>query len=69
MYTDGHLAGDVPRLPESLPEALAAFEQSDMLRERLGQEFSAAYLKLKRAQWREYNGHVSAWELEQTLDC
>ncbi len=69
MYTDGHAFGDLPTLPDNLWEALAAFEQSHVLPPALGPSFATAYLKLKRAEWRQYSGHVSAWETAQTLDC
>ncbi len=48
MYAEGHLVKDAPRLPATLPEALDAFEADQSLRQMLGEEFSAAYLKLKR---------------------
>ncbi|MEX2111691.1 MAG: type III glutamate--ammonia ligase [Pirellulales bacterium] len=69
MYVDGHTLSGVPRLPDNLLDALAALESSRVLGHGLGEAFTRSYLKLKRAQWRQYNGHVSAWELEHTLDC
>lgn len=66
MYIDAGAAP--PTLPDNLYEAMKAFEASPELRERLGEPFSLAYLKLKRAEWRHYNNHVSAWEVEHTLD-
>jgi glutamine synthetase type III len=69
MYVDGHLAGGCETLPDNLLDALRAFEGSPALRESLGEKFSASYLKLKRAEWRSYSHHVSAWEVEHTLDC
>jgi glutamine synthetase type III len=69
MYVDGHLLNGVPRLPDNLLDALRALEASSVLTKGLGEAFVQSYLKLKRAEWRHYNGHVSAWELEHTLDC
>jgi glutamine synthetase len=34
----------------------------------MGDEFSAAYLKLKKQEWNSYASHFSAWEKENTLD-
>ena len=46
---------------------------SSMLRvaceSRFGQEFSEGYLKLRWAQWNEYQRSMSPWEVETTLDC
>ena len=47
-------------------------ENYEVLRGRLrkaDREIQRLRLKLKRAEWRAYSGHVSPWELEQTLDC
>jgi len=67
MYTDRTL--EPPTLPDNLYEAMQAFETSSVLRPRLGEAFSASYLKLKRNEWRAYGNHVSPWEVEHTLDC
>jgi len=32
-------------------------------------ELGNAYLKLKKAEWSAYVGHLSEWELENSLDC
>ncbi|MBS0202357.1 MAG: hypothetical protein JSS49_05605 [Planctomycetes bacterium] len=48
-------------LPDNLLDALRAFDASPVLRTGLGDEFASAYSKLKRAQWRDYAAHVSAW--------
>jgi glutamine synthetase len=69
MYVDGQGATSPPMLPDNLLDALRAFESSSVLRKALGEKFSESYLKLKRAEWRSYNNHVSAWEVEHTLDC
>ena len=34
----------------------------------MGEEFSAAYLKLKHREWNSYVSHFSSWEHENTLD-
>ena len=34
----------------------------------LGQEFSSAYLSLKRAEWSSYASHLTRWERDNTLD-
>ena len=68
MYTAGHGVPDARRLPLNLLDALRAFEASAMLRDALGAAFTTAYAKLKRDDWAAYMRHLSAWEIETTLD-
>jgi glutamine synthetase type III len=68
-YRDRTGLSDARQLPENLLDALRAFEANPILQSGLGEEFSRAYLKLKRAEWRDYATHVSAWEMANTLDC
>jgi glutamine synthetase len=69
VYTDAHQASTLRRLPETLLDALRHLERSPLFADALGAEFTAGYLKLKRAEWGDYNRHVTPWELQQTLDC
>lgn len=68
-YVDRASMSDARQLPDNLLDALRAFESSSVLQAGLGSEFCRAYLKLKRAEWRDYTSHVSAWEVANTLDC
>ncbi len=68
MYTEGHLAGDVKRLPLNLLDALRALQDSKLLNESLG-EYVPAYLKLKHQEWNDYSRHLTDWERDTTLDC
>jgi glutamine synthetase len=69
MYTDGHTVTDAKRLPLNLLDALRAFENSSTLQAALGAEFTAAYAKLKHAEWNDYASHLTQWERQATLDC
>ena len=69
VYQDPHRMESLRQLPDNLQDALRAFETNPVLTAGLGEEFTTAYLKLKRAEWRDYASHVSAWELSHTLDC
>ena len=69
MYTEGHKVADAKRLPLNLLDALRALDSSSVLRAGLGEAFVQAYLKLKRADWNEYAGHLTEWERRTTLDC
>ena len=68
MYTQGHLAPDVGRLPLNLLDALRALEASDVLKEAMP-GFVPSYLKLKMQEWNSYTSHLSDWERTATLDC
>jgi glutamine synthetase len=57
----------VRRLPWTLGEAVTAFEDSEFVQKVLGSELHAAYAKLKRDEWQEYNTVVSDWELTRYL--
>ena len=68
MYTEGHKARGAKKLPLNLLDALRAFDKSRELKSALGEEFSAAFLKLKHEEWNRYASHFSQWERENTLD-
>ncbi len=68
MYQLGHTVKDAPRLPLNLLDAIRGFDQDTGLKAALGDEFSAAYIKLKTAEWNQYAAHLTDWERAQTLD-
>jgi len=68
MYQDGHKVRGAPRLPLNLLDALRAFDRDKVLKQVLGAEFSAAFLKLKMQEWNSFVSHFSNWEREHTLD-
>jgi len=69
MYAAGHTVPDARRLPQNLLDAIRAFEANATLRAALGEEFAAAYTKLRRQEWDGYMRHLSQWEHDATLDC
>lgn len=52
----------VPRLPNTLGEALTALAQDDVVRQALGDYVIDQLLTVKRAEWEEYRRYVSPWE-------
>ena len=68
MYADGHKIKGAPRLPLNLLDALRQFDKDKALKSALGDEFSAAYLKLKHNEWNDFTSHFSQWEKDNTLD-
>jgi glutamine synthetase len=49
-------------------DALREYDKDKGLKEAMGEEFSAAYLKLKMQEWNDFCGHFSQWEKDNTLD-
>jgi glutamine synthetase type III len=68
MYQMGHTVKNAPKLPLNLLDALRDYDRDKTLKAMMGEEFSAAYLKLKRREWDSYCSHFSKWEHENTLD-
>ena len=68
MYAQPELAADAPRLPLNMLDALRTFDTDAGLKSILGEEFSAAFLKLKLGEWNSYTSHLTEWERETTLD-
>ena len=69
MYTEGHRARGVKKLPLNLLDAIRATQKSRILRAGLGDELIDSYTKLKLRQWDAYSAAITPWEREQTLDC
>ncbi|MEO1055537.1 MAG: glutamine synthetase family protein [Actinomycetota bacterium] len=57
----------IAQLPQSLAEALATMEQSELVHEALGEHIFEWFLRNKRSEWRGYKTHVSGFELERYL--
>jgi glutamate---methylamine ligase len=68
MYQMGHTVTDAPKLPLNLLDALREYDKDTTLKAMMGEEFSAAFLKLKHKEWDSYASHFSRWETENTLD-
>lgn len=69
MYTEGHKARGLKKLPLNLLDAVRTFEKSKVLRQGLGDELVSSYAKLKHVEWNSFKGQITAWEREHTLDC
>lgn len=60
-------SNDSPALPSDLNEAIIAMEQSELVRETLGEHVFEYVLRNKRAEWDDYRHQVSAYELDRYL--
>lgn len=55
-------------LPQTLGEAIDAFEADVVLRDALGKNLAQEFVRLKRMEWVEYSRHVSEWETKRYLE-
>jgi glutamine synthetase len=60
-------AGGIRELPGDLAEAMDEMEASDLVAETLGEQVFEYLLRNKRAEWDEYKGYVSPYELQRYL--
>ncbi|MBL6781599.1 MAG: type III glutamate--ammonia ligase [Alphaproteobacteria bacterium] len=68
MYAEGYKVRGAPKLPLNMLDALRAFDRDKGLKAAIGNDFAAAYLKLKHQEWNAYASHFSQWEKDNTLD-
>jgi len=54
-------------LPQSLGQAIAAMEKSELVAETLGEHVFEFFLRNKRAEWEEYRSQVTPFELDRYL--
>jgi glutamine synthetase len=60
-------AAGIVTLPENLGAAIALFEQSETMKEILGDHIHSFYVENKKAEWASYIKDVSQWELDKYL--
>ena len=54
-------------LPQTLSEAVDAFEQDSLARKVFGDSMFEEFVRFKRAEWESYHNHISDWEIERYL--
>ncbi|MBJ7608675.1 MAG: type I glutamate--ammonia ligase [Candidatus Dormibacteraeota bacterium] len=59
---------NVGLLPDNLKDAVDACADDEVVRDALGDNLADRFLEAKRAEWREYRGQVTGWELERYLE-
>ncbi len=55
-------------LPQNLNESLDALENNKVIRDALGDGLSSEFIEMKRAEWVEYQRHVSDWEIQRYVE-
>ena len=58
---------NIGHMPESLKEAIDAFEADEFVQSVLGSHICKKLLKMKKQEWATYRSQVTNWELEEYL--
>ena len=69
MYTEGHKARGVKKLPLNLLDAIRLTNKNKVLRSALGDSLVDSYCKLKIQEWNDFKSEITSWERSHTLDC
>ena len=67
LYEPSNGAGPRRPFPQTLIEAVIAFERDELATAVFGDAAKAEFVAVKRREWEEYNAYVSAWERERYL--
>ncbi|MDK1017805.1 MAG: glutamine synthetase family protein [Actinomycetota bacterium] len=67
MSTEERREAGIRHIPHSLIDAITLMEESDLVRDALGDHVFSWFLKNKRREWARYEQHVSAYELREFL--
>ncbi len=54
-------------IPQSLSEAIDAFEADEVMQGALGSELAAEFIAVKRREWASYHSSVGKWEVDEYL--
>jgi glutamine synthetase len=57
----------IKMLPENLGEAIKLFEESETMKEILGEHIHRFFVENKKAEWDEYKAYVTSWEQDKYL--
>ena len=57
----------IEHLPESLGHALSFMNESELLKETLGEHIFFNFLHVKRQEWEEYRTRITKWEIDKYL--
>ena len=68
MDTDERMEDGIDSLPGSLEEAIYHMENSDFVKETLGEHTFTNYIKAKKIEWDEYRTKVTQWEIDNYLE-
>jgi glutamine synthetase len=67
MSEEERRAAGIESLPEDLFEAIRTADESELLRETLGEHLAEYLIRNKREEWDAYKAYVTPYELERYL--
>ena len=67
MSNEDREALGIGMLPESLHEAIALTEKSDLVRHALGEHVFASFIQNKRIEWESFRNHVTDFEIKRYM--
>jgi glutamine synthetase len=67
MTVEERRKAGIEALPGSLAEAVDCMEQSDLVRDALGEHVFEYFIRNKREEWAEYKAYVTPFELDRYL--
>lgn len=65
---DAYAADSIPHIPRSLPEAIAEFENSDLVRRAFGDAVVEHYLHFARTEQQAFDAAVTCWERQRYFE-
>lgn len=65
---DAYAADNLPSVPATLPEAISAFEDSELFRKAFGEEVALHLLHFARTEQRKFDETVTNWERRRYLE-
>ena len=67
LTLDDVKGGKIGLIPQSLAEAVTAFEADPVVQRAFGPELAEEFVKVKRQEWVRYHNTVSRWEIDRYL--
>ena len=67
-YSGNGYEADLPRIPHTLVDSIAAFDSSDIARASFGDDVHEHLVHLARAEWSAFNNTVTDWELRRGFE-
>jgi glutamine synthetase len=68
VFAGNGYESDLPRIPHTLVDAIAAWENSEIAKAAFGDDVHFHLLHMARQEWLEFNNHVTDWELRRNFE-
>ncbi len=68
VFAGNGYESDLPRIPHTLVDAIAAWEHSEIAKAAFGDDVHFHLLHMARQEWSAFNNHVTDWELRRNFE-